>query len=373
MSVPHAIPHHPAAPEIRAGHLSRTTHRGDRAVATTGLAALAVGQAHTGNLAAAEQSALRARDAAAPLHDFLRIGTAAWGPARILALRGRSDEAETILGELQQVIDEASTAPCVPGWSATRAQPALWRGAATEALRWCERERHAFTPDLLLTHTAALRLAGDAPAARLRLEQAEASPTLAAMPQLRSVALAERAHLTTPEDPTAAATLHRDALRIRLRHGLVLGCIDSLEALAAPAGTPERVGLLLGAADRARRDTGYFAARPPLPDEPVFAMALDRCRALTLDRAAERALGSATCEPTPNHAAFRSRSRAARWTGARPGSPSTPTPDPRPPTSTPTTTHPANRPSTAKVSGRCVTYLSSLATWPAPTVRPPSR
>ncbi|MYS86167.1 helix-turn-helix transcriptional regulator [Embleya scabrispora] len=187
-------------------------------------------------------------------------------------------------------IDEASTVPYVPGWSATRAQVALWRGAATEAVQWCARERHAFTPDLLLTHAAALRLAGDAPTARLRLAQAEASPTLAAMPQLGSAASAERAHLIALEDPTAAVTLHRDALRVRLRHGLVLGCIDSLEAPAALTGTPERAGLLLGAADRSRRDTGYFAARPPLPDGPEFATALDRGRALSLDQAAERAL-----------------------------------------------------------------------------------
>ncbi|MFI6584555.1 LuxR C-terminal-related transcriptional regulator [Embleya sp. NPDC050493] len=264
--------------------------RGDRAIATTGLAALAVGRTHTGDLVAAERTAIRARDAAAPLHDFVRIGTAAWGLARIVALRGRPDEAEAILDELQRVIDEASTAPYVPGWSATRAQVALWRGAATQALHWCERERHAITPDLLLTHAAALRLAGDPAGARRRLEQAESSPTLAAMPQLGAVALAERAQLTAPEDPTAATALHRDALRIRLRHGLVLGCIDSLEALATLAGTPEQTGLLLGAAERARRETDYLAARPPLPDGPAFATALDRGRALTLDQAAERAL-----------------------------------------------------------------------------------
>ncbi|MEU0932854.1 LuxR C-terminal-related transcriptional regulator [Embleya sp. NPDC005971] len=263
--------------------------RGDRGIAGTAPAALAIGRAHTGNLAEAEETALRARDAAAPLHDFVRIGTAAWGLARIIALRGRLDEAEAIMDELQRVIDEASTAPYVPGWSATRAQVALWRGAAADALRWCAREQHALTPDLLLTHVAALRRTGDALAARRRLEQAESSPTLAAMPRLRAVAPAERAHLIAAEDATAAAALHRDALRIRLRHGLVLGCIDSLEA-PATAGTPERVALLLGAAHRARGDTGYLAARSPLPTGPAVAAALARGRALTLDQAAERAL-----------------------------------------------------------------------------------
>lgn len=258
--------------------------RGDRGIAATGLAALAVGQANTGNLTGAEQTAIRAREAAAPLHDFVRIGTAAWGLARVAALRGRPDEAETIMDELQRVIDEASTAPYVPGWSATRAQVALWRGAVPEALAWCERERHAVTPDLLLTQATALRLAGDPEAARHSLEQAEAVPTLAGMPHLKSLAMAERA--AQLEDPTAAAALHRAALRIRLEHGLVLDCIDSLEALAELAGTAEGAGFLLGAAARAREETGYRAGQPALPDGP----ALDRGRALPLDQAAERAL-----------------------------------------------------------------------------------
>jgi predicted ATPase/DNA-binding CsgD family transcriptional regulator len=266
-----------------AGWLERSASallsRGDRGIAATGLAALAVGQTNTGDLAGAEQTAIRAREAAAPLHDFARIGIAAWGLARVVALRGRPDEAEAIMDELQRVIDEAATAPYVPGWSATRAQVALWRGDVPAALAWCEREQHLVTPDLLLTRAAAMRLAGDAAGARRSLEQAEAVPTLAGMPNLRSLALAERA--AQHEDPTAAAALHRDALRIRLEHGLVLGCVDSLEALAELSST---LGFLLGAAARAREETGYRAGQPVLPD------GLDRGRALSLEQAAQRAL-----------------------------------------------------------------------------------
>jgi DNA-binding CsgD family transcriptional regulator len=280
--------HHADAADWLARSALSLLRRGDRGIATTGLAALAVGQTTTGDLAGAEQTATRAREAAAPLHDFARIGTAAWGLARVVALRGRLAEAETIMDELQRVIDEASTSPYVPGWSATRAQVALWRGSVPEALAWCERERHAVTPDLLLVKAAAQRLTGDAPGARRSLEQAEAIPTLAGMPQLWSLALTERAEQL--EDPTAAAALHRDALRIRLERGLVLGCIDSLEALAALAGTPERAGFLFGAADRAREDAGYRVGRPVLPDGPEFATALARGRALTLEQAADRAL-----------------------------------------------------------------------------------
>lgn len=256
--------------------------RGDRGIATTGLAALAIGQANTGDLATAEQTAVRARAAAAPLHDFVRFGTAAWTLARVVALLGRADEAESIMDELQRVIDEASAPPYVPGWFATRAQVALWRGDVDGALRWCERERHAVTPDLLLIHAAALRLAGDADGARSRLAEASSSPTLAAMPLLRAAALAEEAAQLA--DPVAAAGLHRDALRIRHEHGLVLGCVDSLEALAALAGTSDRAGLLFGAADRVRAETGYRAGAP------VVAGALERGRALSLDQAVDRVL-----------------------------------------------------------------------------------
>ncbi|MCT2584202.1 helix-turn-helix transcriptional regulator [Actinophytocola sp. S1-96] len=127
------------------------------------------------------------------------------------------------------------------------------------------------------------------------------------MPLLRAAAVAERAHQLTREDPTAAAALHRDALRIRLDHGLVLGCVDSLEALAALAGTPDGAGLLLGAADRARQETGYEAGRPALPDGAV----LRRGRALTLEQAAERALrGRRAARPVTGWASLTPAERA---------------------------------------------------------------
>ncbi len=275
---------HTSAREWLERSASALLSRGDRGIATTGLAALATGQANTGDLSAAEETARRAREAAAPLHDFVRSGTAAWTLARVVAQRGRTSEAEAVLDELQRMIDEASAPPYVPGWFATRAQVALWRGDVAAAVTWCERERHAFTPDLLLTHAAALRKAGDPDGARERLEAAVASPTLDAMPLLRATALAERAEQLSPTDPVEAAGLHRDALRIRHEHGLVLGCVDSLEALAALAGTPDRAGLLFGAAVRAREETGYLAARPTVEGD------LARGRALTLDQAVDRVL-----------------------------------------------------------------------------------
>jgi DNA-binding CsgD family transcriptional regulator len=261
--------------------------RGDRGIAGTGLCALALSHAAVGDLERAEQAARRAREVTEPLQDFARVGVATWGLARILALRGEPVEAEALLAGLQRLIDRAGEAPYLPGWYATRAQVALWTGDPQAAANWCERETFAFPPDLLIMHATAKRLLGDRGAATKLLDEAQSSPILASMPAIRAALLAERAQLA---DPAAAAPIHRQALELRFAHGLVLGCVDSLEALAGLAGTPERAGILYGAADRARRDTGYRAGLPTLPEGAEFAAGLDRGRALTLDQAVDRAL-----------------------------------------------------------------------------------
>ncbi|GAB3748091.1 helix-turn-helix transcriptional regulator [Microlunatus parietis] len=264
--------------------------RGDRGIAGTGLCALALSQAAVGDLAAAEQAARRAREVTEPLHDFARVGVATWGLARILALRGGLAEAEALLDELQRLIDRAEEEPYLPGWYATRARIALWGGDPAAATGWCERERFAATPDLLIVQAAARRTAGDHDGAAALLDRAQDSPILAAMPAIRAELIFERARLREADDPVGAASAHREALRLRSEHGLVLGQVDSLEALAALAGTPDRAAIRYGAADRARTDTGYRAGRPELPRGEEFAAGLDRGRALTLEQAVERAL-----------------------------------------------------------------------------------
>ncbi|MFC7625353.1 LuxR C-terminal-related transcriptional regulator [Microlunatus sp. GCM10028923] len=264
--------------------------RGDRGIAGTGLCALALSQAAVGDLAAAEQAARRARAVTEPLRDFARVGVATWGLARILALRGDLTGGESLLDELQRLIDRADEEPYLPGWYATRARIALWSSDPATATGWCERERYAATPDLLIMQAAARRTAGDLDGAAAMLDRAQDSPILAAMPAIRAELIFERARLQETRDPVGAAAAHRDALRLRSEHGLLLGQVDSLEALAALAGTPDRAAILYGAADRARTGTGYRAGRPELPRGEEYAVGLDRGRALTLAQAVERAL-----------------------------------------------------------------------------------
>lgn len=265
---------------------------GNRGIAGTGLCALAMSYAAIGDLTAAERAAGQARAATEPLQDFARVGVATWGLARVLALRGAAEQAEQLLAELQRLIDRAGEAPYVPGWYGTRARLALWRGDGAAAVAWCRRERYALTADVLINQAAGHRLLGEHAAAGELLERAAASPILEAMPAIRAEHLAERAGLLAAADPVAATDLHRQALRLRSEHGLVLGCIDSLEALAVLAGTAERAGLLFGAADRARTETGCLAGRPELPAGAEFAVGLDRGRALTLEQAVGRALAA---------------------------------------------------------------------------------
>ena len=242
----------------------------------TGLCALALSHAAVGDLERAEQAARRAREVTEPLQDFARVGVATWGLARILALRGEPVEAEALLAELQRLIDRAGEEPYVPGWYATRAQVALWSGDAAAAAGWCEREAFVFPPDLLIAHATARRLLGDRAAATKLLDEARDSPILDAMPAMRADYLAERAQLA---DPVAAPTTHREALDLRFAHGLVLGCVDSLEALAGLAGAPERAGLL------------YGAARSGSATTPAIGPGGPRCRTVRSSRPGSTAAG----------------------------------------------------------------------------------
>ncbi|WP_161606346.1 helix-turn-helix transcriptional regulator [Microlunatus speluncae] len=264
--------------------------RGDRGIAGTGLCALALSHAAVGDLARAEDTARHGLRVTEPLQDFGRVGVATWGLARILAFRGDLVEAEARLAGLQRLIDRAGEEPYIPGWYATRARVALWSGDAEAAVRWCDRDRFGHTPDLHLAEAAARRALGQVTAAATLLDRAAASPILESMPAIRADHLAERARLRAASDPIGATATHREALRLRWEHGLVLDTIDSLESLAALAGSPERAAILYGAADRARRDTGFRAGPPDLPAGPEFAVGLDRGRALGLDQAVDRAL-----------------------------------------------------------------------------------
>lgn len=270
--------------------------RGDRGVASTALATAAVARAHLGRLATAGDLAARAVAAAEPLRDLHRIGSALSVLAEVRALRGDLEGALRALEPVRRLVDEIGRSPYIPGWERTVAYLELRAGRPDAAVRWCRSEAGSsvdddLTPDTRVLLAAALREAGRPAGARGLMERLAEVAAAAGTPRVRAAAIEQRAHLLTDEDPDAAVAAHHHALRLRTEHGLVLGCIDSLEALAASAwrrGAPESAATLLGAADRARTETGYAAgaARLPLLDDPDVADAVARGRTLDLRAAA---------------------------------------------------------------------------------------
>jgi DNA-binding CsgD family transcriptional regulator len=97
-----------------------------------------------------------------------------------------------------------------------------------------------------------LRLAGDEEAIREAAWAVEVERAFDAPYELAN-ALDELGRLVRPTDLQRAHELHHDALTLRLQHGIRLGYVDSLDALArldADAGNPAHATRLLAAAGR---------------------------------------------------------------------------------------------------------------------------
>ncbi|WP_412539562.1 LuxR C-terminal-related transcriptional regulator [Longispora sp. K20-0274] len=251
-----------AARTVLAPAVAGLLARGDRAVAVTGMSWLAVAHARTGDLSGAADLAERAVAAARPLHDVHRLGTALGTLAEIRGLQGRLADAVAALDPIERLGDPGSF---VPGWERTAGLVALWGGDPARAVDRCRREaatEDGLRPDTQLVLGTALRLTGDGAGAARLLARAEEVARMADMPRVLAAALAERAELVAEADPAGALDLQHEALRLRDGHGLVLDCVDSLEALARLAArrpAPDIAAVLSGAADRVRSDTGYAA------------------------------------------------------------------------------------------------------------------
>lgn len=217
---------------------------------------------------------------AEPLRDFHRTGTARCVLAEVLVRQGRLDAAETVMAELDRLFAGADDPWFIPGWERTKALIALARGRPDAAVKWCRREAHwpaeagerQLTPDTRAVLVTALRESGDEAAASALLDALSSSPFARDMPRIRALALDERARLIRDEDPDSALSLYHSARRIRSERHMVLGCITSLESLAALSwrrGAAEAAGVLAGAAERARADAG---AGPPALDEELQAL-----------------------------------------------------------------------------------------------------
>jgi predicted ATPase/DNA-binding CsgD family transcriptional regulator len=262
--------------------------RGDRGVGASALSWLAIARARTGELDEAAALAARAVTTAEPLHDFHRTGSTRAVLAEICYLQGRIDEARQVLAPIDQLIARAEEAPYIPGWERIHALLAITDERYDEAVAWCRRESRGqdipLTPDTRVVLAAALRLAGDETAATETLRELADVPITAAMPRIHAAALHQRALLERTTDPDQAVDLHHEALRIQAEHHLALDCIETLESLAILAvrrGAGETAGILAGATDRARAETGAAPSALDVPDTD----AIERGRALDLPEA----------------------------------------------------------------------------------------
>ncbi|WP_069114006.1 helix-turn-helix transcriptional regulator [Jiangella alba] len=288
--------------------------RGDRATASSALSWLAAATAQLGDVTRAAELAERAVETARPLHDVHRIAIAATRLAELRTLQGRPDDAAAVLAPVDEIAAGAEPPPYLPGWERAHALVALRQGRPADAVEWSRRElrwlpepREALLlPESRLVLAAALRAAGSVSAASDVLTGLAADDAVRDRPRIRADLLAEQALLAGDD----ALRLQHEALRLRADHDLVLGCIDSLGALAAllaARGAADAAGVLAGAAERARETAGLpggpaVAVDPSAVDPPaVDPSSVEQGRALPLADAVAYAMRARGPRRRPDH------------------------------------------------------------------------
>lgn len=279
---------HAAAVALLEPAVAGSLRRGDRSVAASGLGWLAQSAAESGSLERAVSLAGQAVEATESLRDSHRIGSARSILAELLVLQGRLEEAAAALEPVSRLVAGTDESPYIPGWERTEALLALADGRPEDAVAWCWREGawqevpsdQQLQPGTRLVLATALRLSGQPSAAVLEA----LLPVARAMPRLHASVLDEQALLVL-DDTEAALALHHEALRIRVEHSLVLGCIRSLESLASLAlrrSSPAQAGVLLGAASAARTSCGFRFGAVDLEVPPE---AFEQGRSMSLEDA----------------------------------------------------------------------------------------
>jgi predicted ATPase/DNA-binding CsgD family transcriptional regulator len=236
--------------------------RGDREVASAACGMLALSVALGGDLRRADELAREALALAEPLGDFHRIGMARIALARIARWAGRPHDAWAALGLLLEIDANVEPPPFVPWFFTCVGDLHLDADDTDRARHWYERDlanpgeipEHLLAPDARLGLARAL---GRSEAATAHAEMAMRAGRDLGMPGLVADAFEVMGDLAA--DPKRAEDAHHEALAIRAEHGLRLGCVRSLEriaALAEASGADVESDRLLGACDRARAAIG---------------------------------------------------------------------------------------------------------------------
>ena len=277
---------HDEAQELLGSAARGLVRRGDRGIAATVLTFQSNSALYTGEVVLARELAAQAAYIAEPLGDYHRVGTARSQLALLRGISGDIDGGLQLLEGFFHVLDAPASEVFVPGMARTLGQLLLWRGEFEQALRWLAPDAPTAGP-FSETHldamgmpalAEALRRLGRTADAAAVLEQAAEIAGHLGMPRVLADVFEQQAHLAGPDDPDRAATLHHEALSLRVEHDLRTSWVDSLDALAAVMATTGRAAdaaRCLAAADQARRAIG--CARRPV-DRAAFDATLELLR-----------------------------------------------------------------------------------------------
>lgn len=282
---------HESAEDLLAPVTERLVERGDRGIASTVLVFRSEAALDTGDVAAAWRLAEQAAEVAEPLADFHRVGTTR---RQLAQLQGVTGDLDSALSQLHgflggryldpgsHTVDEAGTQVVVPGMARTLGQLHLWRGDLEESERWLAPiagptghvpdPSHPPDQQAMAPLAEVLRRQGRDAEAVAVLDRAESLARERDMPGILAGVLDQQGHLAAADDPARAADLHHEALQLRVDHGLVVGQVASLEALAslmALTGRPMVAARALAAAGSVRAALGV--PRPPVELADVAA------------------------------------------------------------------------------------------------------
>ncbi len=281
--IAHLRDEHGCAQALLGDAAERLIARGDRGVAASALAFLSGSALLTGELGRARELAQRSIATAAPLADHLRIGMGRAALALALGAAGDVEGGAAALAPVRALADDVF----LPEVNRALGVLHLWAGEPDAAIaRLAEEARSTdggratyLAARALPALAAAQRHAGAAEEAAATAGRGAALARERGMPAVLADCLDEQGHLDEDADR------HREALAIRVRHGLRPGIVRSLEALVAYA-PEEQAARLRAAAAAARVQLGLASGARP-PDDAGAVMSLEEASAY-----ASRARGS---------------------------------------------------------------------------------